>query len=89
MLEIDIRKYFGTVDHEFLLDAVNEEVSNRSVLRLLRMSWEAGVLEDGMGWTAIEQGTPQGGVISPCWTTSISIGSIGRWPSEGMTRFVM
>ena len=65
VLEIDIRKYFDTVNHELLLDAVNEEVSDGSVLRLLRMFLEAGVMEEGVGWTATEEGTPQGGVISP------------------------
>ena len=65
VLEIDIRKYFDTVDHELLLEAVNEEVSDGSVLRLIRMFLESGVMEEGVGWKATEEGTPQGGVISP------------------------
>jgi group II intron reverse transcriptase/maturase len=65
VLEIDIRKYFDTVDHELLLDAVNEEVSDGSVLLLTRMFLKSGVMEEGVGWTATEEGTPQGGVISP------------------------
>jgi group II intron reverse transcriptase/maturase len=65
VLEIDIRKYFDTVNHEQLLEAVNEEVSDGSVLRLIRMFLESGVMEEGVGWKATEEGTPQGGVISP------------------------
>jgi group II intron reverse transcriptase/maturase len=65
VLEIDIRKYFDTVDHELLLDAVNEEVSDGSVLLLIRMFLESGVMEEGVGWKATNEGTPQGGVISP------------------------
>ena len=65
VLEIDIRKYFDTVDHELLLDAVNEEVSDGSVLLLIRTFLESGVMEEGVGWKATEEGTPQGGVISP------------------------
>lgn len=65
VLEIDIRKYFDTVNHEQLLDAVNEEVSDGSVLQLIRMFLESGVMEEGVGWKATEEGTPQGGVISP------------------------
>ncbi len=65
VLEIDIRKYFDTVDHELLLEAVNEENSDGSVLRLIRMFLESGVMEEGVGWKATEEGTPQGGVISP------------------------
>jgi RNA-directed DNA polymerase len=55
VLEIDIRKYF---------DAVNEEVSDGSVLRLIRLFLESGVMENGVR-QATEEGTPHGGVISP------------------------
>jgi group II intron reverse transcriptase/maturase len=64
VLEIDIRKYFDTVNHELLLDAVNEEISDGSVLRLIRLFLESGVMENGVR-KATEEGTPQGGVISP------------------------
>jgi group II intron reverse transcriptase/maturase len=52
------------VNHELLLDAVNEEISDGSVLRLLRMFLQSGVMENGVRM-ATEEGTPQGGVISP------------------------
>ncbi|MEK6754708.1 MAG: group II intron reverse transcriptase/maturase [Bacteroidota bacterium] len=65
VLEVDVRKYFDTVNHELLLDAVNTEVSDGGVLRLIRMFLESGVMEEGIGWHATEEGTPQGGVISP------------------------
>lgn len=64
IVDVDIRKYFDTVNHELLLDAVNEEISDGSVLRLLRLFLESGVMEDGI-CTATAEGTPQGGVISP------------------------
>jgi group II intron reverse transcriptase/maturase len=64
VLEVDIRKYFDTVSHELLLTLVNEEVSDGSVLRLIRMFLESGVMEEGVK-VATDQGTPQGGVISP------------------------
>jgi RNA-directed DNA polymerase len=64
IVDVDIRKYFDTVNHELLLDAVNEEISDGSVLRLLRMFLESGVLENGVRMET-EEGTPQGGVISP------------------------
>jgi group II intron reverse transcriptase/maturase len=64
IVDVDIRKYFDTVNHELLLDAVNEEVSDGSVLRLLRMVLESGVMENGVRM-ATEEGTPQGGVSSP------------------------
>jgi group II intron reverse transcriptase/maturase len=64
IVDVDIRKYFDTVNHELLIDAVNEEISDGSVLRLLRMFLESGVMENGVRM-ATEEGTPQGGVISP------------------------
>jgi group II intron reverse transcriptase/maturase len=64
IVDVDIRKYFDTVNHELLLDAVNKEISDGSVLRLLRMFLESGVLEHGVRMET-EEGTPQGGVISP------------------------
>lgn len=64
IVDVDIRKYFDTVNHELLLDTVNEEISDGSVLRLLRMFLESGVMENGVRM-ATEEGTPQGGVISP------------------------
>ena len=64
VLDVDIRKYFDTVNHELLLEKVNEEISDGSVLKLIRMFLEAGVLEEGV-CVSTETGTPQGGVISP------------------------
>jgi RNA-directed DNA polymerase len=64
VVDVDIRKYFDTVNHELLLDALNEEISDGSVLGLIRQFLEAGVLEDGV-CRSTEEGTPQGGIISP------------------------
>ena len=44
---------------------VKERVADGRVLALLEQFLEAGVLEEGKGWQPTEQGTPQGGVISP------------------------
>lgn len=64
IVDVDIRKYFDTVNHELLLEAVNEEISDGSVLRLVRKFLESGVMEEGV-WRETDEGTPQGGVISP------------------------
>ena len=64
VLEIDIGKFFDTLDHRQLRDIVRKRVRDGVLLRLIGKWLNAGVMEDG----AIEYpeaGTPQGGVISP------------------------
>lgn len=64
ILEVDIRSYFDTLDHERLKALVQRRVGDGVVLRLIGKWLNAGVLDGGEIRRA-EQGTPQGGVISP------------------------
>jgi group II intron reverse transcriptase/maturase len=64
ILDADLQDFFGSVDHEKLLTLVAQRVSDGRVLRLLRGMLRAGVLADGQRLPT-EQGTPQGGIISP------------------------
>jgi RNA-directed DNA polymerase len=63
VLDADIRGFFDTVDHEWLMKFVQHRIADPRVLRLIQKWLAAGVLEEGK-WTACE-GTPQGGTASP------------------------
>ena len=64
VLDVDIERFFDSMDHTWLLRFVQHRVTDGSMLRLLRGWLRAGVLEAGALRLA-ETGTPQGGVVSP------------------------
>lgn len=64
VIDADLRSYFDTIPHDKLLTEVREEVTDGSVLRLLESWLKSGVMEGG-SYHINEQGTQQGGVISP------------------------
>ena len=64
ILEVDIRNFFGTLDHSQLRNIVRKRVRDGVLLRLIGKWLNAGVMEDG-AVEYLESGTPQGGVITP------------------------
>jgi len=64
VLDIDIRAFFDSIDHEWLLRFVEHRIADARVLRHIKKWLKAGVLEHGQVQRA-DYGTPQGGSISP------------------------
>jgi RNA-directed DNA polymerase len=64
VIDADLKSYFDTIPHEKLVGMVKETVVDGSVLELLEKFLKAGVLEGG-SFHMDDEGTPQGGVISP------------------------
>ena len=63
--ESDVANCFEAIPHSGLMAAIEERITDRHVLKLLRAMLRAGVMQDG----AVARGTagtPQGGVLSPC-----------------------
>ena len=64
VIEVDIKGYFDTVDHQHLRSIYRQRIRDGVLLRLMGKWLKAGVLEEGRHWRP-DSGTPQGGVISP------------------------
>jgi group II intron reverse transcriptase/maturase len=64
VLDVDIRGFFDTIDHEWLVKFVEHRLADRRVVRLIQKWLNAGVLEEGKR-LHVEEGTPQGGSASP------------------------
>jgi len=64
VLDADIRKFFDSVDHGWLLRMLAHRIADRRVLGSIRQWLKAGVLDSGV-WSETVEGTPQGSGISP------------------------
>jgi len=64
IVEADIKGFFDHVDHEWLVRFLGHRIGDQRILRMVSRFLKAGVSEDGMIRIS-EEGTPQGGVISP------------------------
>ena len=64
VLDADIKSFFDTLDHAWVLKFLQHRVADRRIVRLVRKFLRAGVSEEGK-WSRTEAGTPQGGVLSP------------------------
>ncbi len=64
VLDADLRAFFDTLAHAWLVKFIQHRIGDRRVVRLIQKWLKAGVREEGR-WTPREAGTPQGGLISP------------------------
>lgn len=76
VVDADIEKFFDSIDHSFLMEAVRKRITDPKVLKLIGRWLKAGVMEGGEVHEA-ERGTPQGGVISPL-LSNIYLGELDR-----------
>ncbi len=63
-VDMDLSKCFDTLDHDQIIQSIRRRVTDGSILGLIRLFLQSGIMTQD-GWQASEQGSPQGGVISP------------------------
>jgi RNA-directed DNA polymerase len=62
--DMDIAKFFDTVDHETLMECLKQRIVDPSLLQLIGRFLRSGMIEDGK-YFETDKGTPQGGILSP------------------------
>jgi RNA-directed DNA polymerase len=64
VVDIDLEKFFDRVNHDILMGLIAKRVADKCILKLIRAFLNAGVMEGGLV-SPTEEGTPQGGPLSP------------------------
>jgi RNA-directed DNA polymerase len=64
VLDADIKGFFDNVSHEWMVKFLEHRINDKNLIRLIVRFLKSGVMEDGK-YMKTEQGTPQGGIISP------------------------
>jgi len=64
VLDADIKGFFDNVEHDWLMRCLEQRISDKTLLRLIKRFLKAGVIEEGK-YISSKKGTPQGGLISP------------------------
>jgi group II intron reverse transcriptase/maturase len=77
IIEGDIRKCFDRINHQKLMELVQQRIADRRVLQLIDNFLKAGIMEDGL-FQETPEGTPQGGILSPL-LANIYLHELDRW----------
>ena len=64
VVDMDIEKFFDTVDHKWMMKFLEVRIADPNILRMIGRFLRAGVMEDGK-YYQVDRGTPQGGILSP------------------------
>ena len=81
ILDVDIQKYFDTINHAHLREFIAERVTDGVIRKMIDKWLKAGVLE-GQQLTKVTKGTPQGGVISPLLANIYLHYVLDKWFAE-------
>jgi RNA-directed DNA polymerase len=65
VVDADLKGYFDSIPQDKMMEAVEIQIADGAVLKIIGQMLGQGVMESGKGWQPTETGTPQGAVISP------------------------
>jgi len=78
VVDMDIKKFFDSVDHKWLMRFLKVRIADSNLLRLIGRFLNTGVMEEGK-YLEVEKGTPQGGVLSPILANIYLHYALDRW----------
>lgn len=83
--DVDIEKFFDTVEHRKLMTLLSKRIADPNILRLIGRFLEVGYLEEGK-YYQVEKGTPQGGVLSPLLANIYLHYALDLWFENGFKK---
>jgi len=78
VVDMDISKFFDTVDHKRLMECLKQRIVDPTLLQLIGRFLKSGIMEEGV-YFETDQGTPQGGVLSPVLANVYLHYALDKW----------
>lgn len=82
-VQVDLSKYFDTINHDLLLNLLRQTIKDGRVIKLIKKYLKSGIMADGVV-VRTEQGTPQGGPLSPLLANIYLNEFDQEWKRRGM-----
>lgn len=81
IIDIDLKNYFGTIDHKLLENLLREKIKDPKLMRYIIRMFKAGVLSEG-DLRISDEGVPQGSICSPILSNIFAHYVIDKWIQE-------
>jgi RNA-directed DNA polymerase len=81
VIDIDLKNFFGTIDHEILEGILKEKIKDTKFMRYINRMFKAGVLSEG-DLRKSDEGVPQGSICSPVLANVFAHYAIDLWIEE-------
>lgn len=85
VIDVDLKNYFGSLNHEKLLDALRQKIKDDKFMRYVVRMLKAGILSDGE-LKKTEEGSPQGSIVSPILSNIYGHYAIDCWFEKVMKK---